>query len=264
MKTLNFFKMSAAGNDFVLVAGEKIFRISRLARILCDRREGVGADGILLLYRKPRLGFDYYNRDGSRAFCGNGMRAAAWWMKEEGWVRGKKAFEIQTPKGILSAEIMGRERVSVQMPKASGARLNLPILAGGRRYQVHFIDAGVPHALVAVKNLDQIDVDALGKAIRNHSLFSPQGTNVDFIEVISGEIRIRTFERGVEAETPACGTGVVASAILSYFLGKSKKSAQVTAKGGRLKVSFDPAKDGASNIFLEGSAKVVYQGKINL
>ncbi len=264
MKDLNFFKMSAAGNDFVLIKGNKNSRARALARILCDRREGIGSDGLLLVYRMPRLGFDYYNRDGSRAFCGNGMRAAAWWMYEEGWTRGKKVFAIKTSQGILNAQITGKERVSVQMPKASGARLNLPVSALGRSYGVSFIDTGVPHAVVIVKDLDEVDVNLLGKAIRNHPRFSPRGTNVDFVEIKSGKIYIRTFERGVEAETLACGTGVVAAAILSYFLGKSGKSAQVVARGGRLKVSFEPESQGASHVFLEGPVKIVYRGKIHL
>ncbi len=264
MKIFDFFKMTAAGNDFVLVKGNKDSKASRLAPILCDRREGIGADGILLVYQKPRLGFDYYNRDGSRAFCGNGMRAAAWWMYEEGWPRGEKTFELETPRGILRAQIIGRQTLSVQMPKASGVRLNLPVSVLGHSYQVHTIDTGVPHAVVIVKKLDQIDMNSLGKAIRNHPHFSPAGTNVDFVEIKSGKIYIRTFERGVEAETLACGTGVVAAAILSHFLGRSGKSIYVVAPGGRLKVSFEPEGRGASDIFLEGPAKIVYQGKIKL
>ncbi len=263
-KKLPFFKMSAAGNDFVLVLADKNLKASRLSRILCRLKEGVGADGLLWVYRKPGLGFDYYNSDGSAAFCGNGMRAAAWWMSQKNWTYGKKEFKLQTPKGILSARIISPERVSVQMPKASGARLSVPIAVLGRPIKLHLIDTGVPHAVLPVKNLEKFDVNSWGKKIRNHPFFSPRGTNVDFIEIKSGKIYIRTFERGVEAETLACGTGVVAAAIISYLMGKSGTSSQVSARGGRLKVSFNPLRDGASDIFLEGPAKIVYQGVIDL
>jgi diaminopimelate epimerase len=265
MKTLPFFKMSAAGNDFVLVVAAKNLKASHLARILCRPKEGIGADGLLLVYREPRLGFDYYNADGSFAFCGNGMRAAAWWMSQRNWTRGKKEFEFKTPKGVLSARIISPERVSVQMPKASGARLNVPIAVSGRPIKVHIIDTGVPHAVLPVKNLQKFDVNSWGRKIRNHPFFYPRGTNADFIEIKSGKIYIRTFERGVEAETLACGTGVVASAIISYLMGKSGNSAQVVARGGKLSVSFKREASGAiKDIWLEGPAKMVYSGEIAL
>ncbi len=264
MKRLPFFKMSAAGNDFVLVAADKNLKASHLARVLCRPKEGIGADGLLWVYRKPGLGFDYYNSDGSAAFCGNGMRAAAWWMSQKNWTRGKKEFKLQTPKGILGARIISPERVSVQMPKAFGARLNVPIAVLGRKVKIHLIDTGVPHAVLPVKNLEKFDVNSWGSQIRNHRFFSTRGTNADFIEIKSGKIYIRTFERGVEAETLACGTGVVAAAIISYLMGKSGTSAQVASRGGNLQVSFNPVRDGALEIFLKGPAKIVYQGVIDL
>jgi diaminopimelate epimerase len=264
-KKLPFFKMSAAGNDFVLIKKMAKIKPKSLAITFCDRREGVGADGLLLVYREPRLGFDYYNADGSFAFCGNGMRAAAWWMSQRNWTRGKKEFELKTPLGVLSARIISPERVSVQMPKASGARLNVPIAVSGRPIKVHVIDTGVPHAVLPVKNLEKFDVNSWGSKIRNHPFFHPRGTNADFIEIKSGKIYIRTFERGVEAETLACGTGVVASAIISYLLGKSGNSAQVVARGGKLSVSFKRDVSGAiKDIRLEGPAKIVYSGEITL
>lgn len=262
-KIVPFFKMSAAGNDFVLVDQKHIRNPRAKVSQLCDRREGIGADGLLVVYKKPRLGFDYYNADGSLTFCGNGMRAVAWWINQQGWAVGKKSFDLKTPQGMLNAKISAQERVSIEMPKVKNARLNIPLKISGRAYVVHFIDTGVPHAVVFVKNLQDFPVADLGRAFRWHQKFKPRGVNVDFVEIKSGKLHIRTYEKGVEAETLACGTGAVAAAIVSASLGFVRSPVSVIARGGGLRVSFNSDSfNKAQDIHLEGPAKVIYRGKL--
>ncbi len=255
--------MSAAGNDFVLIDGKFAGNPKSLARKLCDRKAGIGADGILVVRKTPILGFDYYNADGSFTFCGNGARAVAWWMKEEGWVLGRRPFKFMTPQGILSAQILGKEKVSVEMPPVVKARLKIPLKLLGRAYTAHFIHTGVPHAVVFVKDLEKFPVALAGRALRRHPLFAPAGVNADFVQIQSVKIHIRTYERGVEAETLACGTGAVAAAVVAFLLGQSRPEVFVLARGGKLRVSFKSISSGAiKDVRLEGPAKIIYRGEI--
>jgi diaminopimelate epimerase len=257
--------MSAAGNDFVLIDGKFAKNPKSLAVKLCDRKEGIGADGLLVVRKTPVLGFDYYNADGSFTFCGNGTRATAWWMSQEGWTLGKRAFNLETSQGVLNAKICRKERVSMEMPPAVKARLNISLKLLNRDYQAHFINTGVPHAIVFVKNIKDFHVALIGHALRQHPLFAPAGVNADFVQIKSGKIHIRTYERGVEAETLACGTGAVAAAVITCLLGKCRSPVEVIARGGLLRVSFNS--DSANTIKdlrLEGSAKIIYSGEIVL
>lgn len=260
---MKFFKMSAAGNDFILIENGAIQNPRSRAARLCDRREGIGADGLLVVYKKPELGLDYFNADGSSAFCGNGTRAAAWWMFDQGWAGAKRTFHIETIQGTLRAEIRGKERASIGMPPITKMKLKIPVRIAGRAYQVHWIHTGVPHAVVFVKNIERFPVDSVGLKLRRHSLFAPDGVNVDFIQIKSGKIHIRTYERGVEEETAACGTGAVAAAAIGARLGKAKSPIQIVARGGELAVSFkpDPVME-AEDVYLEGPARIIYQGEI--
>lgn len=250
-----FWKLSGAGNDFVLVEGPlPSARAKALARRLCDRREGVGADGLLVAERGR---VRYVNADGSDAFCGNGARCAAWWLKRRGW--GGASFSLSgTAVRASVAAASGR----VRMPDASAAR-RLPVRAEGRVWNVLFLDTGVPHAVVAVAAaaLKSFPVVRIGRALRRHKAFGRAGTNVDFVARVPGGLALRTYERGVEDETLACGTGAVAAALT---LGRSPR-VRVAAAGGDLTVAYSPRKDGGfTDVWLEGPVRQTFTGEVTL
>lgn len=258
MKKTPFWKLSGAGNDFVLLAGLPAGRSGpALARALCDRRRGVGADGLLVLERRgrkpPRL--RYWNADGSPAFCGNGSRCGALWAAGRGWVKGRQ-FELDSGRGRLAVRLTGKGRAEVGMPRPRGLKLGLKV-AG---FTLHYVDTGVPHAVVFTRDVTKVDVETTGRALRSHKVFGKAGANVDFVTVRAGELAIRTFERGVEGETPACGTGVVAAAAVARALGYVGSRAAVRVAGGDLlHVDF---KEGAAR--LEGPGRVIFSGEVAL
>ncbi|OGS40883.1 MAG: diaminopimelate epimerase [Elusimicrobia bacterium RIFOXYD12_FULL_66_9] len=257
---LRFWKLSGAGNDFVLLRGLPAGRSGpALARRLCDRRSGIGADGLLSISRHGRMvHLDYWNADGSPAFCGNGSRCAALWAKAMGWTKGNR-FVLGTNRGALSARFTGKGRADVVMPDPHGLRLGLRLKVSGRTQTVHFVHTGVPHAVLFVPDVEKIDVRTLGRALRFHKAFGKAGANVDFVSVKSGSLILRTYERGVEDETLACGTGVMAAGFVACVLGKTRPSTQVSVRSGaKLNVSF---LDGAR---LEGQGKIVYTGEVVL
>lgn len=281
MKRIPFVKMSGAGNDFVLVespwARSSGLSPARLARRLCDRRASVGADGLLVIRRRPGRvpELDYYNADGSRAFCANGSRCAAWRMHRLGWAG--RDFSFRTAAGEVSAVIAGRERVRLGMPRAGRVRLGLRLKAAGREWTVHHLDTGVPHAVVAVRGLDAFPVFEVGLALRRHRTFAPAGANVNFIEALprgngavrGPVVRIRTYERGVEDETLACGTGATASALVVHLLLGWKSPVRLLTRGGELlTVSFPPSRDrgrsGFDHVRLEGPAVETFEGAARL
>lgn len=272
-KKIKFLKMSGAGNDFVLleslaVPGPKNLPV--LARRVCSRRDSVGADGLLVLKRGtsgriPEL--DYYNADGSRAFCGNGSRCGAWWMYSNGWVG--KHFFFNTIEGRVEAVVTGPERVRVRMPDPKAVRMGMKLSAAGKAWTAHTLNTGVPHAVVQVKNLEGFPVVDVGRALRHHLKFQPAGTNADFIFISFSEksgkpvVYLRTYERGVEDETLACGTGVVAAALCAHVLKGLKSPVRVQTRGGdRLTVTFRAVKNNFKDVWLEGPAKVTFQGEV--
>ena len=256
---LPFWKMSGAGNDFVVLAGAPRGRSgATLARRLCDRRSGVGADGLLALSRRGgRIRLDYWNADGSPAFCGNGARCAALWAAARGWAQGR--FVLETNRGPLQARPAGRGRAEIDMPTPKKIRLGLALKALGRTWTVHFVDAGVPHAVVFAPDVEKVDVKSLGRALRFHAAFGKAGANVDFASVGKKTIHLRTYERGVEDETLACGTGAVAAAAVAHALGKIGNRAAVRVRSGALlNVSL------AEKIRLEGPGEIVFTGEFAL
>ena len=255
-----FWKMSGAGNDFVLLSGLPRGRSgAALARRLCDRHDGVGADGLLILSkRNGNLRLDYWNADGSSAFCGNGSRCAALWAKSQGWTK-ENLFVLGTTKGPLTARILKNNRAEISMPTPNDLRLGLRLKVLGRTYVVHYVQVGVPHAVLFIPNLDKIDVINLGRTLRFHGAFGPAGANVDFVQIKKGVIYLRTYERGVEDETKACGTGAVASAFVSCVLGKTGPSTRVKVRGGDiLKVSLSDV------AVLEGPGEMIFTGEVEL
>jgi diaminopimelate epimerase len=266
---LRFTKMNGAGNDFVLIdnrAGEVKLTPQQVARI-CDRHRGVGADGILLL-EPAANGADfrmrYYNRDGGEAeMCGNGARCFARFAERRANVGDRVSFE--TVAGVIVAEMEG-ELVRLTMSEPRDARFNIDLSTDDRTWHGHFINTGVPHVVVPVPALDKVDVEQEGAAIRHQALFAPAGTNANFLEKRGArEIAIRTYERGVEEETLACGTGVVASAIVFAAIENVTGPIAVSVRGGNtLKVDFERNGDRFSQVTLTGPAEFVFEGTIEI
>ena len=266
---LRFTKMNGAGNDFVMIdnrAGEVRLQPEQIVRI-CDRHRGVGADGILLL-EKGSNGADfrmrYYNRDGGEAeMCGNGARCFVRFASKIAHAPEKISF--QTPAGLIRGELDG-ESVTLQMSEPKDLRLGIEVIADGAKERVHFINSGVPHVVVPVSQVGDVDVRPRGEAIRRHKMFSPAGANVNFIEKRGDKkILVRTYERGVEDETLACGTGVVASALI--FAATEKVDGPISVivhSGSELDVGFKRAGDRFTNVTLTGPAEFAFEGTIEI
>lgn len=274
MKKIKFTKMVATGNDFVVIDCRKesckgLREFSNLARALCERKTGVGADGMLLLESSKKADFRMriFNADGSEAeMCGNGLRCAALQVHKSISAKAhKKKLKIETKAGIYEAVITGKGKVRIKMEEPRDFRFEVPLTINSRRIRVDYVDMGVPHAVVSVQGLDKIDVDSIGRTIRFYKEFKPRGTNVDFIEFIDDKnIKMRTYERGVEGETLACGTGAVASAIIMKLESRGgKDEINVHAKGGILKVYFKKSGEDIKDVYLEGEVRKVYQGEVN-
>jgi diaminopimelate epimerase len=266
---LRFSKMNGAGNDFVMIdnrVGDLHLAPDQIAKI-CDRHRGVGADGVLVLERASN-GADfrmrYYNADGGEAeMCGNGARCFARYASQVAGPKEQLSFE--TPAGVIGATLQG-ELVRLEMSEPKDLRLGISVPLGDRQVAAHFVNSGVPHVVVPVDDLDNVDVRELGSAIRRHELFAPKGANVNFLkERGERQIAIRTYERGVEDETLACGTGVVASALIFAALKNGSGPIGVLVRGGNeLEVGFDKAGDQFRNVTLTGPADFVFEGTIDV
>jgi len=266
---LRFTKMNGAGNDFVLIdnrAGEIHLDRSQIAR-LCDRHRGVGADGVLLLENgsnKADFRMRYFNADGGEAeMCGNGARCFARFANKIAGAHKRISFE--TPAGVIAAELVN-ELVTLQMTEPTDLRLNIELPVGEERKIVHFINSGVPHVVIPVPGFDDVNVCKEGSAVRRHKMFSPKGANVNFIEKLGPKkIAVRTYERGVEDETLACGTGVVASALIFATLENTNGPITVIARGGdELQVGFEKSDNRFRNVTLTGPADFVFDGTIDV
>lgn len=262
-----FWKMHGAGNDFVLVddraqtfpAGD-----DRWLAAQGRRRTGVGCEGFILIQPSASADFRmrFFNPDGSEVeMCGNGARCVARLAHELGVAPANMNFD--TVAGRLSAEVRG-ERVRLGMTAPRDWRLGRTLVADGTPVSYQFVNSGVPHAVVETPDLDGCDVVRLGRAIRHHADFAPAGTNANFIQVSGPDtLRIRTYERGVEDETLACGTGIVAAALIAARLGRVRPPVTVVAASGdRLTVNFALTPDGAERVTLEGPAVHVFQGEL--
>ncbi len=266
---LRFTKMNGAGNDFILFdnrTGSVDLDRNQIAQ-LCDRHRGIGADGVLLL-EKPANGADfrmrYFNADGGEAeMCGNGARCFARFANKVTGQKEKISFE--TPAGVISAELKG-DLVTLRMTEPTDLRLNVEIPMVAEKKTIHFVNSGVPHVVIPVPKIDDADVRREGAAIRYDEMFSPNGTNVNFIEKRGPKsIAIRTYERGVEDETLACGTGIVASALIFASIEECEGPVTVFARGGdELRVSFEKAHNQFRNVTLTGPAEFVFEGTIEI
>ncbi len=266
---LRFTKMNGAGNDFVLLdnrAGDLALSRAQITR-LCDRHRGIGADGVLVLER-PGNGADfrmrYYNADGGEAeMCGNGARCFARFAAQTAGPLDQLTFE--TPAGVIGAQLKG-ELVTLQMSEPNDMRLGLEVSVGAEKLAAGYVDSGVPHVVVPVVKIEEVDVRSLGAALRHHSLFAPRGANANFSEQRGPrQIAIRTYERGVEDETLACGTGVVASAVLFAANQNVSGPIEVLVRGGdTLQVDFTRSGDRFRDVTLTGPADFVFDGTIEI
>lgn len=271
MKTIPFIKMAGAGNDFVIIDAPKTrMNLKRLAVKVCDRTNGIGADGLMVFDQSARADYRMriINADGSEAeMCGNGARCMAAYIVRHKRPR-KKTFTMETLAGILEAKA-ANEVADVRLSDPEDYRPEIAIDLNDRDVTLHYVDTGVPHVIIYVEGLEGIDVKAIGRPIRNHEEFTPRGTNVNFVEFLEKDlVNCRTYERGVEDETKACGTGSVAAAIVSYLQLNpgiiNKKGARMrvrTRSGEVLRVTFDINECVVNNVHLKGSAKFIARGE---
>lgn len=265
-----FFKMSGSGNDFIVIDNRNrmmdAVAIPDFVRAVCRRNISLGADGVILIELPRSSGCDFswrfFNADGSEAdMCGNGGRCAARFAVMNGLAGARLSFE--TRAGIVHAEINGNY-VKIELPSPRAPQLNLPLKVNGTNLTLHFIDTGVPHAVVLGNTTDDIPVCELGKKIRFHPQFQPAGTNVNFVAVVNtSSLRVRTYERGVEDETLACGTGAVAAALITSSLGLVVSPTQVETRGGEfLTVYYDRSAHPFGHVYLQGPVRVVCSGEL--
>jgi diaminopimelate epimerase len=263
-----FMKMSGSGNDFILIDHRKPFLkeegLKDFIRKVCRRRISVGADGLILIEPSKKADFKwrFYNADGSEAeMCGNGGRCAARFANLKGITGPSLKFE--TLAGILSAQVI-RERVRLEMTKPFGLKLDETISIDGEKKILSSINTGVPHAVLFVEDLAGLDIVPLGRAIRYHSFFAPKGTNADFVRLEeNSQLSVRTYERGVEDETLACGTGVVASALIAGFKGMVKSPVSVRTKGEEvLTVHFETEGKEVKKVLFEGDVHIIYEAEM--
>ncbi|MCH6257070.1 diaminopimelate epimerase [Puniceicoccaceae bacterium K14] len=266
-----FTKMHGAGNDFVMIENldGSIELTQEQVAFLCDRRFGIGGDGLILLNPKTLEDQDatmvYYNADGSRAeMCGNGARCFTSFALINK-VGDGSTVSFQTDAGPMSSKAENGE-FTINMTPVFDIRMNQEAETEHGTYAYHFMNTGVPHVISFSENIGAIDIKPEGRALRLHGHFQPNGANINFAEIQdSGVVKIRTYERGVEDETLACGTGVTAVALSANLTNSLPTPISVLVKGGDiLKVDFDKQGDTISNITLTGPAKVIYQGKITL
>jgi len=269
MNELSFTKMEGTGNDFFLInnhRGELKYDWQALARRYCHRRFGIGADGLIVLEPSQEADFTMriFNADGSEAeMCGNGARCAAAFAVDQDIAA--KEMRFSTLAGIIAAKV-GPDNVAIRVTEPHGLKTDIVIEIDSRPHHVGFVNTGVPHAILFVDDIDSVPVETLGRAIRRHAAFAPAGTNADFVHVMDEEhIEVRTYERGVEAETLACGTGATASAIISHALGRvSRTPVHVNMPGGELMIDFSLLKGNYSDVWLIGAVTSVFSGIIRI
>jgi diaminopimelate epimerase len=274
MQRIHFYKMTGAGNDFIVIDNRKRVadpdHFQDFVRSVCRSRVSVGADGVILIENDPDADFRwrFFNPDGSEpGMCGNAARCAARFAYLTGIVD-KPRMSFRTGAGIITAELFDT-KVKVHIPTPGDLRRNLQVEIKGKLFDLDFINSGVPHAVCFLKDkkeLDTINVAGVGRALRTHSTFQPEGTNVDFAFIEdSHRMSVRTYERGVEGETLACGTGAIASALLASARGKAESPVDVRVRSGETLTVYFKANGGKvlfEDVCLEGNALVVYEADL--
>ncbi len=268
MKPIPFYKMSGAGNDFIIIDNRNQIvgqdDLSGFIANVCRRKMSAGADGLILIEDSDNFDFRwrFFNSDGSKAeMCGNGARCAARFAHVTGIADRTLSFE--TEAGVVKAEIF-EDRVRVKMPDPSDLKLAYLLELSNHALQISSINTGVPHVVVMVEQVADMDVVTLGREIRFHHKFSPAGTNANFAQRIKeNAIEIRTYERGVENETLACGTGAIASALISSRQFKMNSPVDVKTRSGEYLTIHFTAKDNQfEDVYMEGNARIIYTGAL--
>ncbi len=258
---IKFYKYQGTGNDFVMIDNRQVFfpkENSQLIERLCDRRFGIGADGLILLENDTETDFRmvYYNSDGNESsMCGNGGRCLVAFAKSLNVINDKTSFNAID--GLHHASILENGIVSLQMKDVDKVTINKNYL---------FLNTGSPHHVTMVNDIENFDVKTNGAEIRFSDLYGNTGSNVNFVTQLSeNHFRLRTYERGVEDETLSCGTGATATAIAMNACGKTKATnIALDVEGGTLRVSFHKKGTTYSNVFLEGKAEFVFEGIIEI
>ncbi len=257
---ITFNKYEGAGNDFIIVKNSPVI-ISHsdtlLIRKLCDRHFGIGADGLILVEECDGYDFRmlYFNSDGSRgAMCGNGARCASHFAMRH--MTGFRSLTFLADDGPHTARPAGEGKTEVSIIDVNNI---------SRSPDGILVNTGVPHLVVFTDDNSNTDMVAFGRALRWSPAYAPDGVNVNVVTVSDGKLNVRTYERGVEDETLACGTGITASAIAAAFTGKIvTPTTEISAPGGTLSVSFSLTEMGAREILLSGPATFVFEGKIEV
>lgn len=266
--SIPFTKMSGSGNDFIIIDNRSALvddaSKQDFVRKVCTPKISIGADGVIFIENSDKADFrwDFYNADGSSAeMCGNGGRCVARYAFEKKIAPSKMTFE--TIAGIIHAEVSGHN-VKVKLTTPKNLRRNVDVVLGGTTYSVDSINTGVPHAVIFSQDVDKEDVQNIGRGVRYHSVFAPAGTNVNLVQRKDAHsLKVRTYERGVEGETLACGTGVVASAILASCRNEMKSPVQIETRGGEiLQVYFQAGNEAFTDVYLEGLTKTTFEGSI--
>jgi len=267
-ETQNFYKMQGSGNDFIVIDNRSRSIspdvMARWAKVLCPHAFSVGADGIIFLEQddsgQAATRWHFFNADGSRAeMCGNGSRCATLLAYKLGMAPTEHL--MLTDAGAVRAQVFPEAgEVEVQLTPARDLDLNFTLDLGGEQWTAHFANTGVPHTVIVSDDVKSLDIKGLGAKVRYHGHFAPAGTNANFIQVVNrNELLLRTYERGVENETYACGTGAAASVAVAHALGLTEPKARVTTSGGEvLEITVR-----GSDIFLRGKAQLVYQGEFS-
>ena len=283
MEKVFFTKMSGAGNDFIFI-DENLnpdFNFSpKIVKKLCDRRNGIGADGLIQILSNTEYDFEmiYYNADGSSgSLCANGARCAIWFAEHTNRLKEGKA-KFTSNKIDYSGQVISNEVVKFNLNNPSKIKFNFKINAFGKLIKSNYANTGSPHVVINIsdiqksplvpniffEDINKVPVYEIGKEIRYHQDFAPEGTNVNFIKVVDREILIRTYERGVEDETLACGTGAVAAAIICSVNDKLIPPITLKTYGGdKLIVNFEVENQRVKNPSLTGPAKIIFEGSVD-
>lgn len=264
---IEFAKMSGSGNDFIVLDnrdGKFNSNIREFVKKICQRRISVGADGVLLLEKSETSDFRmrYLNSDGGEVeMCGNGGRCIAYFAHAKGICGKEMTFEAND--GIHHA-FVSENNVRLKMKDPQDLLLSMELPLTNKVLSGNFINSGVPHVVIFVTAIDDVDVVSIGREIRYHPKFAPSGTNVDFVEIQDEHhLKIRTYERGVEQETLACGTGSTASSIVAHYVRGLLSPVECLTRGGEtLTIYFDIEKNNISNVYLEGKVSIVFEGRL--
>lgn len=269
MDPIRFYKMSGCGNDFIIIDNRSpVIAEKDLPAFIvgvCRRKMSVGADGIILIEDSDTVDFKwrFFNSDGSLAeMCGNGARCVARFAYLNGITGAEMAFE--TLAGVVFATVSETGLVKIKMTDPLNLKLDTALHLQGGKYLVSSVNTGVPHAVMIVDNIDETPVRELGKKIRFHPDFGPAGTNANFVSVRPDKIvAVRTYERGVEDETLACGTGCVASALITARkFGLVSPVTLLTQSGGYLRIYFKHHQNNFSDVYMEGDARLIYRAEL--